>query len=599
MQKKLVSIPSIGLKAADLECYSDQFLLAGFTLPETVANIDVRYFNDFLQMNLSEEFDDVAELLDAGTSNECPDNLWEHNIQLLKKMENNKPYYLRSSALGERGGTGIYVSMIFIPFGDMETDLYTLWEKQCEIYLSEFTPQAIAYRKKFNAPSGMAILIQPVVGKSNWEYFAPAYTISGYTSYNGCPLIRIGQGLADVVNKPAIVFTKKDEAISSCIDKGFDLATDWLLDLETGKVSDGKYERKMSEYQAIAEKLFYMLEKISGSYYFEAAIPEEGAAPALLQVAPYTEKKIEAWTINLAAAKLLWQGTDKLGYGIKEGRGIIVINNFFEESADELEQLNNQMSGHMVVVPQRALSTLPGSLGGVSLNFQHISNAGILVEMQYKSKIVIPADMKYYQPTIDHSDNRGGTHVQQLLGRSDILFLGVENPSLKLLKDMPKVKNSRNYFVIDVPWAMENPQGNEPGKIYITGDAKKMAFRPGYINKVLVEMMDIQFWLLQAREVYGADYLDTPLEKASLIMEEILQKIVATGTKELFNFDPYYIDTTHYDQKAVLQAIEVILDNTGMILGLSRMFQEHPRHEIDDYYFYKYLNKLKDHLIQI
>jgi phosphoenolpyruvate synthase/pyruvate phosphate dikinase len=158
----------IGLKAEDLERYREMVTSLGMKVPDGMVVLTEVFFQTMKVLGLTEK-SSLKKLLEAM----CPEHLAVINREILGEMKTGVPYAIRSSALSERGGTGIYHTSFFIPTGKQDSDLEKLWEKEKEVYASEFTADARAWRKKNNVQIGMAILIQEVKGYRFENYFLP------------------------------------------------------------------------------------------------------------------------------------------------------------------------------------------------------------------------------------------------------------------------------------------------------------------------------------------------------------------------------------------------------------------------------------------
>ncbi|MEK7173038.1 MAG: hypothetical protein AAB740_03610, partial [Patescibacteria group bacterium] len=137
---------SVGLKAEDLENYAELLKLSGFSVSGGRA-LGVEAFN-----RIEEELKMSEMTLIA------PDWMNKLNRWLVGGMEKGAPYILRSSALSDRGGNGIYESLVFVPIGQ-EADVEQIWQLERQIYEGEFHQSAIQWREKENLPVGMAIPI--------------------------------------------------------------------------------------------------------------------------------------------------------------------------------------------------------------------------------------------------------------------------------------------------------------------------------------------------------------------------------------------------------------------------------------------------------
>ncbi len=114
-----------GLKADDLEKYAKLITSLGMKVPDGMVILDGVFFQvmDTLGLTESSSSDNVLGA-------ECPKYLVEMNREIVSEMKVGVPYAIRSSALSERGGTGIYHTSFFIPTGNQVDDLTQLWNKE-------------------------------------------------------------------------------------------------------------------------------------------------------------------------------------------------------------------------------------------------------------------------------------------------------------------------------------------------------------------------------------------------------------------------------------------------------------------------------------
>lgn len=152
---------SIGLKADDLENYVELLRSVGFDVPGGRV-LGAEAFN-----RIEEELK-MSEMTTKSLI--APDWMNKLNRWLVGGMEKGVPYILRSSTLSDRGGNGIYESLIFVPTG-YEEDIEEIWLLERQIYEGEFHCSAIQWREKENLPIGVAILIQQIVGKARGNFF--------------------------------------------------------------------------------------------------------------------------------------------------------------------------------------------------------------------------------------------------------------------------------------------------------------------------------------------------------------------------------------------------------------------------------------------
>ncbi|MDO8593022.1 MAG: PEP/pyruvate-binding domain-containing protein [bacterium] len=195
----------IGLKAADLNQHAMLLESVGTQIPKGFV----------IATGIFDELRDELNLYNGHPDYTCPDFLSPINEAILDKMTVDTPYAIRSSALSEHGGTGIYKTTFFWPTGDRHKDLKKLWDCELAVYASEFTEDAILWREKIKALAGMAILIQPVIGFHFENYFLPALAGVAYTSYNGLPTVRAVIGLGTkAANGGGVIFNYPSDHVA-------------------------------------------------------------------------------------------------------------------------------------------------------------------------------------------------------------------------------------------------------------------------------------------------------------------------------------------------------------------------------------------------
>lgn len=173
---KVFGSGNLGLKANDLDLYSNLIANIGMIIPERVV-IATDIFDQLLEQI------DFDQAIEKNKEKVCPDILYLINEIILDSLEIGTPYAIRSSALSERGGTGIYKTVFLVLTGNRKTDLQNLWHCELEVYANEFTSDAKAWRTKGNAPIGMAVLIQSVIGSNFDANFLLPLSGTAYTSY--------------------------------------------------------------------------------------------------------------------------------------------------------------------------------------------------------------------------------------------------------------------------------------------------------------------------------------------------------------------------------------------------------------------------------
>ncbi|MCX6720276.1 MAG: hypothetical protein NTW11_00465 [Candidatus Staskawiczbacteria bacterium] len=463
-----------GLKAEDLNCFAGLLAGVGILIPEGI-------------VLATDIFDRVAEKLEQAGGPDgigdlaCPQFLVVINEEILGKMEIGRPYAVRSSALSECGGTGIYQSAFFVPTGKKEDDLESLWQCERCVYASEFSTDAKLWRERSNAPMGMAVLIQLVIGTRFEDGFLPPLAGVAYTSYNGLPTVRAVIGLGtQAVNGGGIIFNIP-------VDHNLHFQREmWELDnadaidgsgvvRQIGTHQEDIYGGVASSFE-LFNGLFGMLARLQkqANLYLEWVI-SDGKVYAV-QCAVYEDKLPGDVHFDSKDYFLLFKGSDVVHAGKASCKSVVYVHSWSPETASVVESLNETMKDFLLVVPQDALSLLADlRQEKCRLSFKHFSNALAVVEKQRAytdSQRRMMAGVG--QSLADHSSGRGASHFSQLCSRTNILFIGGEFDSTPLLtlpggmdygRDIPiTIWNTAVEVVVD---------GEKEGCVYVSKNSKR------------------------------------------------------------------------------------------------------------------------------
>ena len=538
-----------GLKVEDLIKHSAPFKSAGLSLvPSKV--IGASYFNGFVSLNRLNPESPIDQVRKGVITPE----IQELNQEILKTMPPGDPFALRSSSLGERGGSGIYQTTFFVPTGNMEKDSEIFWDREKEVYASEFSDNAKAYREKHQADTGMAILIQPVIGERHEEYFFPFFAGSAYSSYAGEPLVRIAIGLgANAVGLDptrAIAITPKwsDYLGLSVLLKRLKKIS--VINLESGELKNTTISHLPKETIDLypipdcVRNLFSILSKVRETegrdYYIEWASPGRADENLfLLQVAPYEDKPIKKLSVQIKG-QLLAGGKDIVNHGRKKCRAIVLITEFGGRESSYLWSLNRELKDYLLIFPQTIFSRVTE---GPALEYSDFSNAGVLLEKQWS----IPPDEKIVQK-IDHVPFfRGGQHFQQLCDREDILFIGAEGLDIKPLLDLEGAINYTSGLTV---WEVETETANDYtkviGQVFITGKPRVIDF-----NKLEIRSFCDSFYEA------GKDAEGAGEGKLGEAFYSIISVLPVGGS--LIGFNPYKVDLGKEEKSKIIEWIKLIL----------------------------------------
>ncbi|OGI05777.1 MAG: hypothetical protein A2Y40_02820 [Candidatus Margulisbacteria bacterium GWF2_35_9] len=467
LHTKIIATDSshFGGKISDLAKYGEPFYQAGFEILEVTQCIDVSHFFRLMMINHLTKDSTVK----AVERLKRPISIRQLNEEIYEKMIPGQPYYIRSSSLGERGGSGIYDSMIYLPTGDRRHDLNILWKVQKRVYASEFSDKAKAYREKHNAKFGMPLLITPVVGKLENSDFSPAYAGEGYISFDGHPKIRITRGIRteaeimclELIDGKVKVSHKEKASSKWVIGYSFLNNPNYISRPFPifNQITPGADKSEEITQQIIKKgtALLHKIKDIKASLYFEFAIQDDESNPVLIQVNPFIDNISRASINPLPEGyKLVLKGRDIVNYGQKFGKGIVYIDKASPNVTLAQQRINSLYHNYSLIVKPDSLTR---ALGFPSIGYEHYCNAVALIELQQF--------MMLDSEPVDHRAFRGSKHFDQLCRREDVFFLGVENFKNDWIKKLPLGEEITDgmWFWPDIEFGISNHRSH--GEFFI------------------------------------------------------------------------------------------------------------------------------------
>lgn len=549
----------LGLKADDLNRYSG--MLAGVGLKVLKGIVIATGIFDQLtkQLNFAGKSEEIEKQL-------CPDFLLSINEKILDKMEVDKPYAIRSSALSERGGTGIYRSEFFWPTGNRIVDLINLWHCEAAVYASEFSREAELWRRKTNAAVGMAILIQPVVGFRFDENFLPALSGLAYVSLNGLPTIRVVAGLGTLaVRGGGMVYNLPFEKFHYFQKELWEEQE--IVETITSGGKKGETSVRYGEIQAEISRgfksfngLFDVLERLreNGNFCLEWSI--SGNRTFVVQCATYEDHSPINLPFDPTDCFLLLEGSDVLYSGRATCKCIVYCRMWTNEVSRVLEHLNENLKDFILIVPQSASSEIADALlgDGSRLAFKHFSNALAVVEKQksYSADEMLERAMMG-MPTIDHTSGKGATHFAQLCSRANILFIGGEFDPKPLLR-LPGGIEYRGHLGITM-WKtlveVVTDVAKKKGYVYVSKEPKISSY----------SLYQVQEWSDTLRSVAN---LLNDLDKPEIAGHFYNIHYAIAPNNDPIEFDPLRLDETivaECGKTGIIKSLEVVLANGGYL----------------------------------
>lgn len=520
----------IGLKADGLNQNSELIANAGMIIPEGV----VIATDTFDQLIKKIDFEELSKEMEMPA---CPAFLSSINEDVLDRLKIGVPYAIRSSALSEQGGTGIYKTAFLVLINDRIVDLQNLWHCELLVYASEFTGDAKAWRLKSNSPVGMAILVQPVIGFNFDGNYLPALSGVAYTSYQGLPTVRATIGLGTLaVNGEGVIFNySPDEYLNFQREMWDQEFADTISPDGTISKLNSHYEELHDEialgfgaFKSLFDKLATL--KKERDVYLEWVILKDKIY--IVQCAIYEDHLPGNIFFDSTDYFLLFSGKDVFNSGKVTCKSVVYAHAWTAEISQALEHLNNTIKDYLLVVPQDALSALADRCDtGGRLSLRHFSNASALVEKQKK----YTKSQRNMMGTLgeflaDHTFGNGASHFSQLCNRADILYIGGEFDSTPLFAEPGGVdfRNDIGVTIWNISAEVVADASAKKGFVYVSKKAKKIEY----------SQHQLENWSHDLRRV--ASLLDSKKSYLANHFYSVLYAIVPDSNSE--EFDPFKLD---------------------------------------------------------
>ncbi len=597
-----------GLKIEDLVNYYPIITDSGMNVPPGYI-IKTGVFDEFMKVNCLDEDADFNGI----ESLDCTETLRDINSLIWEMMPTGSVYAVRSSALSERGGVGIYTTVFFVKSGNREQDLALLWEKERQVYASEFTDDARQWRMKQQKPIGMALLIQKVPGKTLGEdEFAPSFGGTAYTCSNGTPMVRIVAGLgASAVKGTGQLFTKPPAAIDINFKEITVIKSNGYV-ATVGNYLDEEYDVLPSAAAYVVKELFAKMQKLQeeGSYYLEWAYThdKDGQHLWIVQCAPHRDKTLEPLpAVDTEGMELLTETSDIVGHGVAVCEHLVTVKLWCKDAVDALHSLINRFyKDYLLVIPSQAICAtasimpacgylLPDSMtdemmpADLSLKYSYYSNAGAILEWQKKRDEFLyqmMPDQYRYQP--DHTDGMGGTHFQGVCDRTDILFAGsdFDGTIFASLTPYEEIGNFVKVYKVQTKVIVDGSQ--KKGSVYI-GKQQKVQITKSYSPR------QINSWSMTLRYAAGSlgqqisDDTD-PTSPEVEVMNSFYIVHYAMDPESGIEFNPFAVEPSILEDEGVDKVIGCI---ETVILEGSKHIDAHAWNSG----FSEYLEEYRDYLV--
>ncbi|MFA6530374.1 MAG: hypothetical protein WCT31_01485 [Candidatus Micrarchaeia archaeon] len=416
---RVVGGQNMGDKALWLRRYSLEAVQSGFSMSRrTVAAMEAFKSPERWEIakGLLEEglpIEHVTNAIDSGSGDyiygrdpsrliaqtRLTDNEERIIFEVMKRYGKNIPLAVRSSAFGDASGNGNYSSAFVWARTEEERRKY--FRLACiEVLLSQFKPAALAYRRDFSLPEGIAIMVEPVAGirwKGKHEkertYFGPeygGYAISGTMDFGAFSIIWPGlptkavemHGIRISPNDYEELFgmtfdnwrktEKAKSRFGNVSGELLNLNELMIIDCTVGVMDTRHISEKIGDMPT--EWLFQRLEMLARAIgkrlyiEFGAVANHNGPLSFLLQLAEYKQSK-DANFSDLGV--VLANGTYVENGGEKACKGIMLVKN--GGGIEVLKTANVRHSEYLLVLSTNALRN-------ARIPYDEVNGANVILE---------------------------------------------------------------------------------------------------------------------------------------------------------------------------------------------------------------------------
>jgi hypothetical protein len=554
---------SVGLKVLDYQQSVEMLIGVGFGCIGGHILLSDLFFI-FAKGVLSEaSCDDFLEV-------SCPEEIARINDLILAELKSGCPYAVRSSALSERGGTGIYRTDFILITGDIEFDRRNLWQKELAVYASEFSSSAKAWRKKTDGAMGLAIWITEVLGTAFDGYFLPPLSGTAHTSYQGLPTVRVvaGLGTKAVAGKGLLYNAPPSDEFSFSRAMWNQEDAD-AINLQSGKVETISHNQ-MNFPRLSSSCLVFLFDKLvllkeKGDFSLEWVALEDGSI-SIVQCAPYEDKNPGEINVDVNDFFFFTQSRDVFNSGLADCRGVVFVPEWSLEVAHVLENLNSKMSKYLLIVTQDAFSDatrISYDIRGeeyIGFGFEHFSNAAALLER----KISIPHERRVELirrgvAAVDHTryEGQGASHFQQLCSRADILFVGAEIDIVKFLNIPGAMRCNGDILIYDMKAKVFVDATKKIGQVFL---GKQVRVVPYFFDEVTEFAMEIR---KMANELCDVD-----LKKAEKFYN--VSYAIGVHKESPFDFDPFFLEQETLKERG----LDVLKENIQAVICEAKINQQ-------------------------
>jgi hypothetical protein len=416
---------SIGDKASQLLAKIPLLRGIGFWTPQRIALSQGLFDGFFRQNGLGKNITDAGvgeEVQSRIRSASFPDEL-RPLLGSLAVRFGDIPVMVRSSAVGDSRGTGIYRSEVADPSSPQ------LFESAVKSVLASYASESASeWRRRSGAGEGMGVLVEPMAGQIHFDeytpeyrYFSPALSAYGYTStLRGGSFLYIVPGFGsgvdrtdgDRINKDqleiydgdldellmgrfdrkAVTTVRADHGFSSAYPRG----AAYLLSApvngvpgmtETGSVRPvGRLGAEL-EFGRVFEMLSSLEDKVGQPQYLELALTVEEQVSKfwVLQISDIGRQGLDVYEFGDYGHPLFEANTTFGEGGLRECPKLVFP--FRNEDIGKLHEFNKYNDGYLLLFPKHLIRPDFRGLGDRILDFSDFSNAAVMIQRSIHSFI--------------------------------------------------------------------------------------------------------------------------------------------------------------------------------------------------------------------
>lgn len=328
-------------------------------------------------------------------------------IDEIAKRFRGKVIAVRSSAHGDCRGTGIYSSEFCL-----SKNIGGISKTVKEVLCSEFSKNAIAYRKDLGHPAGMAVIIEPIFDGEAFEpryaearemLIAPQYSGLAYTSTSwgkgriqfvaGMPTVAVNGGgfiaeegcadtLEDILWEINDIYKTRERDHRAAHENLLMKMLDWKRGTGISTLTGHEYELDVNRRSLHGLSVGWLFERLKAleqllgkPQYVEFALADRGGKPAaaILQIAN-VELSRDFYEFS-ETRNIMARSNLVVGSGRRVCDGLVFVCN--PDDRYPLSEYNEKHSNYIVLYAGRLTSNI---MWHGKINYSDLSNSAVVVE---------------------------------------------------------------------------------------------------------------------------------------------------------------------------------------------------------------------------